>query len=125
MENILFGVAIGMLFGVFLFWISQKTAKPKEVVVNKLATDINDYDLPEPLPVLVPFNVLRSLEQTGDVLTVTWKYKDCKSFRAFVVDPDKSLADNKLAFEKFVQLQEMRFYIRNASSFPLRKGKKK
>lgn len=90
-----------------------------------LAVDINDYELPPGLPMLRFFKVVRSTEQSGDVIRVTWTYRTAKSYRAFDVDPNKTVAENQAAFAVFCRDNEFKFYLRNKELFPLRKGKKK
>lgn len=126
MENLLFGFVTGLIIGAALYWLTQRVAEGKQVkVINKVAHNINDYETPTPLPMLRPFKVKRSTQLVDNVITVTWKYKDAKSYRTFTLDDSKFLVERQAAFKQFCKEQEFGFYMRNINHFPLRKGKKK
>lgn len=128
MENILFGVVMGMIGTAILIFLTQKVCaenKDKKAATGKLVVDLNDYQLPPVLPMLREFKLKRSVEQNGNVLTVTWKYKGNKTYRNFEIDSSLYTAENKIAFANFCKYEEFQFYLKNQGLFPLVKGKKK
>lgn len=128
MENILFGVVIGMIGTAILIFLTQKVyseKKTKQAVVNKPSFDLNDFQLPPVLPMLREFKLKRSVEQNGNVLTVTWKYKGNKTYRNFEIDSSLYIAESKIMFANFCKNEEFQFYLKNQGLFPLVKGKKK